>query len=632
MSMIMKMNTVVTMMEVEEEQEQEQEQEEEEEEEGGEEIEHVFIAHEIDLDYEFDAPRFFDFTRPETPAEAQRAELWFQNAPTYPQSPFVAKLVVREGFVLEDASDSLKSKILEFATNVDDEKSSVASAMEFSLTVVDDNDNGMRQGRFVWFSFLFRSVIIIAMVRKHMVAFCIVMLRIIHLNYLQHSTICCYIAFVIYNIMHLELSELVYSLLLDMYLCLFIGHTFSSKTMSDAVKSKVKSAVPKKSTLMKPTACQLAKQNRSPQNVGSRFQKLLTADGRNLSTSSGAESQAAKRQKLEGGLLCKVNDVKQHTSFVHKAPKRAVTVDHNLSCSKLKLTVPREPDLKTAHRAQRIRSKHAVEAEKVIVAAPRFKARPLNKKILDAPILPLPKRSTPRLPEFQEFHLKTCERAMQHSYATSSFSPHCNDSDKGLDRHAAVTTLENRIRHFRRPTAMGTPKYDGLDFTHNLKARPPNKKIPLNKGDNICHFQNSKKETTMPMEFNVYTDKGVQCSPPIELFNKLSLTSEAQPNNGSQLKLPQHSGMCRKNSKENILNYFNPEQEEKRYMFGTKPIHNRNGGCISEAGTLLSGRSFLSGENLSVVTLLPEMIQELGNSVTLNDEAICTTRFCYGHI
>lgn len=50
------------------------------------EIEHVFVAHEIDLDYEFDAARFFDFTRPETPAEARQAELWFQNAPSYPPS------------------------------------------------------------------------------------------------------------------------------------------------------------------------------------------------------------------------------------------------------------------------------------------------------------------------------------------------------------------------------------------------------------------------------------------------------------------------------------------------------------------------------------------------------------------
>ena len=68
--MSMRMNM---MMEVEVEEEEE-------------EIEHVFVAHEIDLDYEFDAARFFDFTRPETPAEAQRAELWFENAPSYPPS------------------------------------------------------------------------------------------------------------------------------------------------------------------------------------------------------------------------------------------------------------------------------------------------------------------------------------------------------------------------------------------------------------------------------------------------------------------------------------------------------------------------------------------------------------------
>jgi hypothetical protein len=50
------------------------------------EIPHVFIAHEIDLEYEFDAARFFDFTKPESSAEALQAELWFQNAPTYPPS------------------------------------------------------------------------------------------------------------------------------------------------------------------------------------------------------------------------------------------------------------------------------------------------------------------------------------------------------------------------------------------------------------------------------------------------------------------------------------------------------------------------------------------------------------------
>ncbi|KAG4941158.1 hypothetical protein JHK87_045029 [Glycine soja] len=96
------------------------------------------------------------------------------------------------------------------------------------------------------------------------------------------------------------------------------------------------------------------------------------------------------------------------------------------------------------------------------------------KKILNAPSLPLSKRSTPRLPEFQEFHLKTQERAMQHTSATSTSSLHCNDSDKiymisdlrgtevcwlqDLDKHRAISVQENRIRDLRRQRA--GPFYD----------------------------------------------------------------------------------------------------------------------------------------------------------------------------
>ena len=42
----------------------------------------VFVAHEIDLDYEFDAVRFFDFGAQETPAQARQAELWFHSSPS----------------------------------------------------------------------------------------------------------------------------------------------------------------------------------------------------------------------------------------------------------------------------------------------------------------------------------------------------------------------------------------------------------------------------------------------------------------------------------------------------------------------------------------------------------------------
>lgn len=46
----------------------------------------VFVAHEIDLDYEFDAARFFDFCVQESAAEARQAELWFETAGSYPPS------------------------------------------------------------------------------------------------------------------------------------------------------------------------------------------------------------------------------------------------------------------------------------------------------------------------------------------------------------------------------------------------------------------------------------------------------------------------------------------------------------------------------------------------------------------
>ncbi|KAJ1416062.1 TPX2 central domain [Sesbania bispinosa] len=383
------------------------------------------------------------------------------------------------------------------------------------------------------------------------------------------------------------------------------GLTFNSKTISDSLNYKAKSAVMKGSTLMKPTASQLAKQNRPPQIVGSRFHKVQAHNKEmNSFTSNGIESQAAKRQKLEGGLLRKVGDMKQQPTFVHKAPKKVVTVDHSSGHSKLRITIPREPDLETAHRAQRIRPKNAAEAEVVTVAAPRFKARPLNRKILNAPSLPLPKRSTPRLPEFQEFHLKTWERATQHASATSSSTLQCDDSDKDLDKHTTVSAPENRSRDLRRPSAMGAPKHDGLDFAHNFKARPLNKKILSSKGD-IGVFRNTKQETTVPTEFNFHTEKRVQHNPPIELFNKLSLTSEVQSSNGSQLKLPRHSRVFRQDSKENMGSSFHLDQKEKPFIFGGKQIHSGNDGCISKADTLLSARRFST-----------EMVQELGNSVT----------------
>lgn len=47
---------------------------------------YTFTAIEIDLDYEFDAARYFDFSREESLDETLQAELWFQSRGSYPPS------------------------------------------------------------------------------------------------------------------------------------------------------------------------------------------------------------------------------------------------------------------------------------------------------------------------------------------------------------------------------------------------------------------------------------------------------------------------------------------------------------------------------------------------------------------
>lgn len=49
-------------------------------------VEYTFTVIEIDLDYEFDAPRYFDFSCEESPADSRCAESWFESAGTYPPS------------------------------------------------------------------------------------------------------------------------------------------------------------------------------------------------------------------------------------------------------------------------------------------------------------------------------------------------------------------------------------------------------------------------------------------------------------------------------------------------------------------------------------------------------------------
>ncbi|KAL6182070.1 hypothetical protein ACLB2K_043493 [Fragaria x ananassa] len=408
--------------------------------------EQVFTAHEVDIDYEFDAARFFDFSREETPVEARRAELWFESAKTYPPSPVVTKLLLGGDILLGNVNTSPKSssKDLESTNGVG---CNTGTGQESCAMDVNGRDcGGTNTGIF---------------------------------GNLQRVLNQPHGAGLIFN---------------------------HSKGQHN---SSVKPSFPRKSTLMKPTASQLAKQNRPRQMGGSRFQTLHVQNSeKSLCSSSGVETQATKRQKLEGGHLHKVTtDAMQQTNFIHKVENFDKTSTH----AKLKLTIPIEPDFETTYRAQRIRPKNGLVSEQVPPAPQKFKARPLNKKIFEAPSLPLSKRSTPKLPEFHEFHLKTMERAMQHTSTVPSSSHHFNGQDKVLDKPSASTFAGNGNGEPRRPSKLDGPKQNGSDVIPKFKARPLNKK-----------------------EFNFQTERRTQQIPPTDLFSKIMVKEKPSLFGGKQ--------------------------------------------------------------------------------------------------
>ncbi|XP_019086866.1 PREDICTED: protein TPX2-like isoform X2 [Camelina sativa] len=469
----------------------------------------VYQVREIDLEYEFDAARWYDFTRDELPAESQLAEFWFHSAPSYAPSPFVTKLLLREEEVYDDKTEA--------STRSEDEEVSAADVCDKNRGIFQQRNHlasnlrsGMRSGSGVFSS--------------------------------QQGS----------NLKKVPIQPI----------CK--GPTINNHKHTDKPKFRAKSSIrptPRSSTLMRPTASQLAKQINASK---SHMQVDQILDKGNCGT-SGTEVQASKRQKLDGGLLRKVADTKQEVSFVHKIPKKDTTLDKNAQQARAKVTIPHEPDFATSQRAHRIRHKTDAKLEQDSTTVYRFKARPFNRKIFDAPSLPIRKKSTPKLPEFQEFHLKTSERAMQHSSAVTTRSHQGNDAYKGLDKSSISDVLDGANRENRRPTAMDIPKHDVSEGNHVFKARPLNKKILSSRGD-MGIFKNSKRETTVPLEFSFHSGKRVQPDLPTDLFSKLSIKSELQSTDGSRTRLFQP-----KVSKENRMNPFQARNEVTR-MAAVKPV------------------------------------------------------------
>ncbi|KAH0719853.1 hypothetical protein KY290_006490 [Solanum tuberosum] len=201
---------------------------------------------------------------------------------------------------------------------------------------------------------------------------------------------------------------------------------------------------------------------------------------------------------------------------------------------KLILTRPKEPEFVTAQRVRPTRVKSSAEQEEEMMAKiPKFKARPLNKKLLEVPTLPALPKSIPQLPEFKEFHLQTMARANQNAETSTVASIESTQSHQWKSSHLTApkspvlkTSLRARPPRIRSSKEM---EKEELEKVPKFKARPLNKKIFESKGD-LGMFCNTKRQVTLPQEFHFATDERIP--PPANvadmLFDKLSLNSEPQ--------------------------------------------------------------------------------------------------------
>ncbi|CAN6466499.1 unnamed protein product [Victoria cruziana] len=565
-----------------------------------------FSSLRIDLDYEYSAPRFYDFIGMETTDDSQEAETWFDSAGSDPDSPYLAKLLdIGEAIVYEE-SYIPQANDVEHCDPVHQLAADSRLSMETDINVTDEDSKGNMQG-----TFLVEPSADFNMMEKS---------ADIPVGYIQNLSqdinLDCLVmnCSVVDSLKEAEPSK---------------GVVSNSHNQQDAPKGKDKalSTAPfsRTSTLMKPTASQLAKQKTSVLNFPRGvevFRRItrrptLSAAAKNKKDAEKAslnECHASKKQKLEGGQLRKVqqlHDMKEPMPLLHKAPKE-VQVQSNASCrvthgaglsnklssivkdrhphgtreqAKLRLTVPREPELKTAQRARRIRPNTASNLDECeLTKSSLLKAQTLNRKVLEAPSLPLPQRSARRMPVFHEFHLKTSERALQHSLAVPS-TVSCTKPDNVQNMPTAAgrsDPADTKPPHLRkhgsypRSRVVDSKKPDINEKCHVFKARLLDRKIFSSKGD-IGIYRNFKRETTKPVGFNFPTDKRFpQPNPPVELFNKLSLKSEVCHRNASQTTLPPASHLplqANRGEKENVNSLLQQEHnmvvctgEEKQNM------------------------------------------------------------------
>ncbi|WVZ66041.1 hypothetical protein U9M48_015318 [Paspalum notatum var. saurae] len=325
------------------------------------------------------------------------------------------------------------------------------------------------------------------------------------------------------------------------------------------------------------------------------------------------ENQAVKRQKLDDGRVRQILNVKTRvlphkgrtdltgsiemrrghqqlhsakevTPYVSAAElvkkfesgtrKMSITCNKSLSHEdaasqgrpKLMLTRPKEPEFQTSHRVRAVRVKSSAELEEEMLAQiPKFRARPFNKKIAEAPSFPPLPRKTPQVPTFNvrifiilEFHLKTMERANRNADTCSEVSSAdtIRSQNKPLKLSQPKPPQLHTAMRARPPSVKSSQELEleELEKAPKFKAKPLNRKILESKGG-IGVFDQPKSQVTAPKEFHFSTD--VRLGPPsvADLFDKLSLHSECSSHSNKQ-DVPRVT----------IPNPFNLQTEERGHL------------------------------------------------------------------
>ncbi|CAI8617418.1 unnamed protein product [Vicia faba] len=503
----------------------------------------------IDETYEFSAPRFFDFTKEESEDEIRKAELWFHTALSYAPSPFMPKIKAGRSVTVDTLCDFSESDNMpKMSANVED-RALESNTQQVSITSDIKEDDKAKEEKLT-------AVTSVISANK------------------KDDAPCC-------DAKEESNSTTSPKVSVGKQTSDHKGESSKGATSIGPSLEVGKDACTPKPALRKNvnTASTNSKKQQTSKKVSTNTKTRLQSAAKNSTAVTPhftQENQAIKRQKLEEGKTRQILNLKpltlshdksklgysSSTAKTHKVDRKVYVREpktappapfvsmaemmkrfesstrdllphNNLSHSKPKLTLtrPKEPELETNQRARPARMKSAAELEEEMMAKiPKFKARPVNKKILQTITLPLMPRSEPQPPEFKEFHLETLARAHQNIDSASKASSEVSHKEKSLKTHLSEPKpplLQTTLRA-RPPTVKSSLEIEQeeLEKIPKFKARPLNKKIFESKGDIgiSCHM---KKHVTEPQEFHFATNERFPPSASVaDLFDKLSLKSE----------------------------------------------------------------------------------------------------------